>query len=97
MVEFPATLLHARRIVVDDLPGAHHEAGDLIQAKVDWAQVVGIGDVLAGKIAPATLTARGAAGVQDRGPGRLGPGGRARDASNTGDLKLNVHRRKFDK
>ncbi|EOA02802.1 ornithine cyclodeaminase [Herbaspirillum frisingense GSF30] len=60
MVEFPATLLHARRIVVDDLPGSHHEAGDLIQAKVDWAQVVGIADVLAGKAPAATLHKDGA-------------------------------------
>jgi 1-piperideine-2-carboxylate/1-pyrroline-2-carboxylate reductase [NAD(P)H] len=60
MVEFPASLLHARRIVVDDLAGAHHEAGDLIQAKVDWAGVAGIGDVLSGKIAPDTLGSAGA-------------------------------------
>jgi 1-piperideine-2-carboxylate/1-pyrroline-2-carboxylate reductase [NAD(P)H] len=60
MVEFPATLLHARRIVVDDLPGSHHEAGDLIQAKVDWAQVVGIADVLAGKAPATTLHKDGA-------------------------------------
>jgi len=60
MVEFPASLLHARRIVVDDLAGAHHEAGDLIQAKMDWAGVVGIGDVLAGKTAVNTLDSAGA-------------------------------------
>ncbi len=36
MAEFPASLLHRRQIVVDDLEGAQHEAGDLIQAKVDW-------------------------------------------------------------
>jgi 1-piperideine-2-carboxylate/1-pyrroline-2-carboxylate reductase [NAD(P)H] len=58
MVEFPASLLHARRIVVDDLAGAHHEAGDLIQAKVDWAGVAGIGDVLSGKIARTRSAAR---------------------------------------
>ena len=39
MVEFPAALLHSRQIVVDDLAGARHEAGDLIQAGIDWSQV----------------------------------------------------------
>ena len=39
MAEFPAALLHSRQIVVDDLEGAQHEAGDLIQARVDWRQV----------------------------------------------------------
>jgi 1-piperideine-2-carboxylate/1-pyrroline-2-carboxylate reductase [NAD(P)H] len=60
MVEFPAPLLHARAIVVDDVGGAHHEAGDLIQAKVDWDRVVAIGDVLSGKVDRATLTVNGA-------------------------------------
>jgi 1-piperideine-2-carboxylate/1-pyrroline-2-carboxylate reductase [NAD(P)H] len=52
MVEFPATLLHARSIVVDDLAGARHEAGDLIQAGVDWRRVRSIGDILAGRGEP---------------------------------------------
>jgi 1-piperideine-2-carboxylate/1-pyrroline-2-carboxylate reductase [NAD(P)H] len=39
MVEFPAELLHARPIIVDHLAGARHEAGDLIQADVDWNKV----------------------------------------------------------
>ncbi|MBB5393669.1 MULTISPECIES: delta(1)-pyrroline-2-carboxylate reductase family protein [unclassified Herbaspirillum] len=60
MVEFPASLLHARAIVVDDVGGAHHEAGDLIQAKVDWNRVVAIGDVLSGKVGRATLDVNGA-------------------------------------
>lgn len=60
MVEFPASLLHARRIVVDDLAGAHHEAGDLIQAGVDWSGVVAIADVVAGRT-PAAILASGAA------------------------------------
>lgn len=60
MVEFPAQLLHARAIVVDDLGGAHHEAGDLIQAKVDWAGVTAIGDVLSGKADRAALVKNGA-------------------------------------
>ncbi|OWW20137.1 delta(1)-pyrroline-2-carboxylate reductase family protein [Noviherbaspirillum denitrificans] len=49
MAEFPPELLHARHIVVDDRDGAKHEAGDLIQAKVDWSNVTGIGDILSGK------------------------------------------------
>ncbi|KAF1041624.1 MAG: Delta(1)-pyrroline-2-carboxylate reductase 1 [Herbaspirillum frisingense] len=60
MVEFPAALLHARAIVVDDLGGAHHEAGDLIQAKVDWERVTAIGDVLSGKADKAALSKNGA-------------------------------------
>ncbi|MFL9927376.1 delta(1)-pyrroline-2-carboxylate reductase family protein [Herbaspirillum lusitanum] len=59
MVEFPAELVHARKVVVDDLGGAHHEAGDLIQAKVDWSSVSAIGDLLSGKIAPASLNQDG--------------------------------------
>ena len=39
MIEFPAELLHQRAIVVDYLAGAKHEAGDLIQAKIDWSAV----------------------------------------------------------
>lgn len=60
MMEFPASLLHARAIVVDDLGGARHEAGDLIQAKVDWARVTAIGDVLSGKVERAALVKNGA-------------------------------------
>lgn len=51
MVEFPAALLHSRQIVVDDLEGAQHEAGDLIQAKVDWAKVKPLIDYLKPEIA----------------------------------------------
>lgn len=49
MAEFPAELLHARSIIVDDLGGAQHEAGDLIQANVDWTAVVALADILSGK------------------------------------------------
>jgi 1-piperideine-2-carboxylate/1-pyrroline-2-carboxylate reductase [NAD(P)H] len=55
MVEFPAALLHARPIVVDHLAGAQHEAGDLIQAGVDWSQVRDLASVL--------VDGRGADGV----------------------------------
>jgi 1-piperideine-2-carboxylate/1-pyrroline-2-carboxylate reductase [NAD(P)H] len=50
MAEFPPELLHARQIIVDDLNGARHEAGDLLQAKVDWSGVSAIGDLLSGKV-----------------------------------------------
>ncbi|HEY8607320.1 MAG TPA: delta(1)-pyrroline-2-carboxylate reductase family protein [Noviherbaspirillum sp.] len=54
MAEFPAALLHARSIVVDDLAGARHEAGDLIQARVDWAGVQELGAILGdGRARPA--------------------------------------------
>lgn len=56
MAEFPPELLHARQVVVDDVSGARHEAGDLIQAKVDWTKVVGLGEILSGKAARAALT-----------------------------------------
>jgi 1-piperideine-2-carboxylate/1-pyrroline-2-carboxylate reductase [NAD(P)H] len=46
MVEFPPALLHSRQIVVDDLGGARHEAGDLLQAGVDWSQVRDLASVL---------------------------------------------------
>lgn len=40
MAELPPELLRQRRIMVDYLPGARHEAGDLLQANVDWQQVI---------------------------------------------------------
>jgi len=39
MAELPAALLHARSVVVDDLAGARHEAGDLLRAQIDWSKV----------------------------------------------------------
>lgn len=50
MVEFLVSLLYVCCIVVDDLVGVYYEVGDLIQVKVDWVNVVGIGDVLVGKM-----------------------------------------------
>jgi len=47
MVEFPAELLHSRTVVVDCLAGARHEAGDLIQAQIDWSKVRELPDILA--------------------------------------------------
>ncbi len=40
MAEIPASLLHRRRIIVDHLPGARTEAGDLIRAGIDWDSVI---------------------------------------------------------
>lgn len=53
MAEFPPALLHGRPIVVDDRHGARHEAGDLLQANVDWTRVVELAAVLSGEHAPA--------------------------------------------
>lgn len=52
MAEFPPALLHSRQIVVDDLGGARHEAGDLIQAGVDWVTVRDLASFLGEKCAP---------------------------------------------
>jgi 1-piperideine-2-carboxylate/1-pyrroline-2-carboxylate reductase [NAD(P)H] len=37
-------------LIVDDPVGAKHEAGDLIQAKVDWSSVGALADVIGGKL-----------------------------------------------
>jgi 1-piperideine-2-carboxylate/1-pyrroline-2-carboxylate reductase [NAD(P)H] len=55
MAEFPAELLHARRIVVDHIAGARHEAGDLIEAGIDWSKVRDLSSVVAHGIEPAEL------------------------------------------
>lgn len=39
MAELPAQLVQKRRVVVDYLKGAEGEAGDLLQAKVNWSEV----------------------------------------------------------
>lgn len=46
MAELPPALLLARRVVVDALDGARHEAGDLIQAAVVWSGVTELVDHL---------------------------------------------------
>ncbi|WP_341668821.1 delta(1)-pyrroline-2-carboxylate reductase family protein [Alcaligenes sp. SDU_A2] len=46
MAEFEARTVLASRLYVDDLNGARHEAGDFLQADVDWEQVHGIHQVL---------------------------------------------------
>lgn len=45
MVEIGARTIGASALFVDDLAGAKHEAGDFIQAGVDWARVGGIATV----------------------------------------------------
>lgn len=57
MAELPAELLHARRIVVDHLAGAKHEAGDLLRARIDWSRVMTLADAPAGgELAPVLKT-----------------------------------------
>lgn len=46
MVEVPAAEVRRRSLVVDTVEGARHEAGDLIQAGVDWGQVRALVDCL---------------------------------------------------
>jgi 1-piperideine-2-carboxylate/1-pyrroline-2-carboxylate reductase [NAD(P)H] len=46
MAEIGARTLGASALFVDDLAGAKHEAGDFIQAGVDWAKVGGIAAAL---------------------------------------------------
>lgn len=46
MVEVSADIVHSAQVVVDTLEGAHSEAGDLLQAPVDWAKVKALSSVL---------------------------------------------------
>lgn len=39
MAELPARQIRLRQVWVDELDGARHEAGDLLQAGVDWSRV----------------------------------------------------------
>jgi 1-piperideine-2-carboxylate/1-pyrroline-2-carboxylate reductase [NAD(P)H] len=55
MAELGARTLHGSALFVDDPAGAKHEAGDLIQARVDWTKVAGIAAALAA--APGTPAA----------------------------------------
>lgn len=51
MCELPATLVRRARVFVDDLAGARHEAGDILQAGLDWALVTPLEAVIAGTAA----------------------------------------------
>ncbi|MFL5735177.1 MAG: delta(1)-pyrroline-2-carboxylate reductase family protein [Chloroflexia bacterium] len=46
MAELPAGLVRRARVYVDTLQGARAEAGDLIMAGIDWAQVTQLEDAL---------------------------------------------------
>lgn len=48
MCELPPTLVLRAAVHVDDLAGARHEAGDLLQAGIDWERVTPLEDVAAG-------------------------------------------------
>jgi 1-piperideine-2-carboxylate/1-pyrroline-2-carboxylate reductase [NAD(P)H] len=50
LAELPPALLRSRRIVVDTLEGARAEAGDLIQADLDWTRVTEMVDRLDGPL-----------------------------------------------
>lgn len=52
MCELPAALLQRARVYVDDLAGARDEAGDLIQAPMDWDRVTALERVVAGAAKP---------------------------------------------
>jgi 1-piperideine-2-carboxylate/1-pyrroline-2-carboxylate reductase [NAD(P)H] len=57
MAELPPALLSKRRIVVDYLKGARHEAGDLLQAGVDWNTVTELSTHLGGDASTRSHTA----------------------------------------
>jgi len=46
MVEIHPDVIHASTVFVDDPHGAKHEAGDLIQAGIDWTAVQSLADAL---------------------------------------------------
>ena len=46
MAELPAKQVRQRQVWVDDIDGARHEAGDLLQAGVDWRRVHSLAEAL---------------------------------------------------
>jgi ornithine cyclodeaminase len=46
MAELPPELVRRGRLFVDTMEGARHEAGDLIQADVDWSEVTSLEDAI---------------------------------------------------
>ncbi|MGA7776156.1 MAG: bifunctional Delta(1)-pyrroline-2-carboxylate/Delta(1)-piperideine-2-carboxylate reductase [Paraburkholderia sp.] len=52
MLEIGARTVHGSALYVDDLAGARHEAGDFIQAAVNWADVTGVAALLDGSALP---------------------------------------------
>lgn len=53
MCELPAALIARASLFIDDKPGGLHEAGDFLQAGVDWAGVTALEDAIAAQIRPA--------------------------------------------
>jgi 1-piperideine-2-carboxylate/1-pyrroline-2-carboxylate reductase [NAD(P)H] len=49
MCEIGARTIGGSLLYVDDVAGARHEAGDFIQAGVDWSTVKGINDGVANR------------------------------------------------
>ena len=52
MAELPAKQVRQRQVWVDELDGARHEAGDLLQAGVDWSRVHTLAEALADRALP---------------------------------------------
>ncbi|MCV2370030.1 delta(1)-pyrroline-2-carboxylate reductase family protein [Roseateles oligotrophus] len=52
MAELPAKQIRQRQVWVDDLEGARHEAGDLLQAGVDWSRVHTLAEALSNNVLP---------------------------------------------
>jgi ornithine cyclodeaminase len=46
MAELPPELVRRSRLFVDTMEGARHEAGDLIQADIDWSNVTSLEDAI---------------------------------------------------
>jgi len=53
MCELPAALVRRARLYIDDKPGGLHEAGDFIQAKIDWKRLTALEDAIADGEKPA--------------------------------------------
>lgn len=54
MAEIAKQTVDGSFVVVDDPAGAKHEAGDLIQAGIDWSRVSSLAQAIAGRIQPQT-------------------------------------------
>jgi ornithine cyclodeaminase/alanine dehydrogenase-like protein (mu-crystallin family) len=52
MAELPAKQVQQRQVWVDELDGARHEAGDLLQAGVDWTRVHTLAEALSNSALP---------------------------------------------
>jgi 1-piperideine-2-carboxylate/1-pyrroline-2-carboxylate reductase [NAD(P)H] len=59
--EIDAATVRGSTLYIDDMANARHEAGDLIRAKVDWAQVRSIAEAIAARAA--ARTGRGAGAI----------------------------------